>query len=309
MLMHMINLFSFRPIKYAVTKIRKLELLHDTEVPSNMECRFLNKALIAPDGSKNEGNVCNVCDVEEAKAVLRLVPTWVTSLIFAVVTAQQNTFFTKQGVTLDRQIWPGFIVPAASLQSFIGISIVLFIPIYDRIVVPTARHITGKPSGITMLQRIGSGLLFSAFSMVVASFVEMKRLKVAQDYGLVDMPDVTLPMSIWWLTPQYVLSGIADGLTSVGLLEFFYDQVSDELRSMGIALYASIIGVGRFTSSFLVSFIENATGGKAHDSWFASNINRAHLDYFYALLALLSFLALIAFLFCSKSYAYKRVGT
>ncbi|KAJ1389208.1 Proton-dependent oligopeptide transporter family [Sesbania bispinosa] len=268
---------------------------------------FLNKALIASDGSKEEGKVCcSVAEVEEAKTVLRLVPIWATSLIYAVVFAQSSTFFTKQGVTLDRKILPGFYVPPASLQSFISLSIVVFIPIYDRIIVPTARTFTGKPSGITMLQRIGTGMFLSAISMVIAAFVEMKRLKMARDHGLIDMPDVTIPMSIWWLIPQYVLFGVADVFTMVGLQEFFYDQVPDELRSVGLALYLSIFGVGSFLSSFLISAIEKGTGKDGHDSWFASNLNRAHLDYFYALLAALSAVELSAFWFFSKSYVYKR---
>ncbi|XP_054814350.1 protein NRT1/ PTR FAMILY 5.10-like [Prosopis cineraria] len=271
--------------------------------------RFLNKALVAPDGSRKDGQVCDVYEVEEAKAVLRLFPIWATSLIYAVVFAQSPTFFTKQGVTLDRKIWPGIFVPAASLQSFISLSIVLFIPIYDRIVVPIARAITRESAGISMLQRIGSGMFLSTISIIVAAFVEMKRLKMARDYGLVDKPEVTIPMSIWWLIPQYVLFGISDGFTMVGLQEFFYDQVPDELRSVGLALYLSIFGVGNFLSSFLVSCIEKATSGDLYDSWFSSNLNRAHLDYFYALLAVLSIVELFAFLFFSRSYVYRRAST
>ncbi|RDX89995.1 Protein NRT1/ PTR FAMILY 5.10, partial [Mucuna pruriens] len=265
---------------------------------------FLNKALIASDGSKEEGEVCTVAEVEEAKAVLRLVPIWATSLIYAIVFAQFSTFFTKQGVTMDRKILPGFYVPSASLQSFISLSIVLFIPIYDRIIVPLARSFTGKPCGITMLQRIGTGMFLSAISMVIAAFVEMKRLKMARDCGLIDMPNVTIPMSIWWLIPQYVLLGIADVFTMVGLQEFFYDQVPQELRSVGLSLYLSIFGVGSFLSSFLISAIQKVTGKDNHDSWFASNLNRAHLDYFYALLAALSAVELSVFWFFSKSYKH-----
>ncbi|XP_028800207.1 protein NRT1/ PTR FAMILY 5.10 isoform X2 [Neltuma alba] len=287
----------------------------DREHPEERKARssffnwwFLNKALVAPDGSGKDGKVCDVYEVEEAKAILRLFPIWATSLIYAVVFAQSPTFFTKQGVTLDREIWPGFLVPAASLQCFISLSIVIFIPIYDRIVVPIARAITRESSGISMLQRIGTGMFFSIISMVVAAFVEMKRLKRARDYGLIDMSDVTIPMSIWWLIPQYVLFGISDGFTMVGLQEFFYDQIPDELRSVGLALYLSIFGVGSFLSSFVVSCIEKVTGGDGHNSWFANNLNRAHLDYFYALLAALSMVELAAFLFFSKSYIYKRVN-
>ncbi|KAJ8769857.1 hypothetical protein K2173_008939 [Erythroxylum novogranatense] len=273
---------------------------------SSKQFKFLNKALLAPNGSKGYENSCTLSEVEEAKAVLRLVPIWVTCLVYAIVFAQSATFFTKQGVTMDRSISQGFSIPPASLQSFISLAIVLFIPIYDRIFVPIARWFTGKPCGITMLQRIGTGIFLSAVSMIIAALVETKRLKTAQEYGLVDMPNVTVPLSIWWLIPQYALFGIADVFTMVGLQEFFYDQVPSELRSVGLALYLSIFGVGSFLSSFLVSIIEKATGGNGHDSWFANNLNKAHLDYFYWLLAGLSAIQLTAFLYFSKSYIYNR---
>ncbi|KAK6932010.1 Proton-dependent oligopeptide transporter family [Dillenia turbinata] len=268
--------------------------------------KFLNKALIAPDGSKKDGKVCCFTEVEEAKSVLRLVPIWATCLVYAIVFAQSTTFFTKQGVTMDRSTGLGFDISPASLQSFVSLSIVLFIPIYDRIFVPIVRTITGKPSGVTMLQRIGIGMLLSAISMVIAAIVENERLEVAKEYDLVDMPMVTVPMSVWWLVPQYVLFGIADVFTMVGLQEFFYDQVPNELRSVGLALYLSIFGVGSFLSSFLISAIEKTTGGDGRDSWFADNLNRAHLDYFYWLLAGLSAIELGAFLYFAKSYIYSK---
>lgn len=270
--------------------------------------RFLDKALVSPDGSK-EGRVCTLSEVEEARAVLRLVPIWVTSLGYAIVFAQTSTFFTKQGATMDRTIFDGFEIPAASLQLFIGLTIILFIPIYDRIFVPIARAFSRKPAGITILQRIGTGMILSIIDMAVAALVEMKRLKTAQEYGLVDMPDATVPMSILWLVPQYVLAGAADVFTMVGLQEFFYDQVPIELRSVGLALYLSIFGVGSFLSSFLVSVIEDATGRDGRYSWFADNLNQAHLDYFYWLLAGISTAALAAYLYFANAYIYNRRNT
>lgn len=271
--------------------------------------KFLNKALLAPGGSKEDGKVCSINEVEEAKAVLRLVPIWTTCLLYAVVFAQSSTLFTKQGVTMDRSIGPNFDVPAASLQSFISLSIVIFIPIYDRIFVPIARAITRKPMGITMLQRIGTGILFSVISMIIAALVEKKRLQTAIEYGLVDEPKATVPMSVWWLVPQYVLFGIGDVFTMVGLQEFFYDQVPSELKSVGLALYLSIFGVGSFLSSLLISVVENITGKDGQDSWFSDNLNRAHLDYFYWVLAGLSAVALVAYLYFAKSYIYNRGTT
>lgn len=268
--------------------------------------KFLNKALLAPDGSKENGKICSISEVEEAKAILRLIPIWTTCLVYAIVFSQSSTLFTKQGATMDRSLGSNFEVPAASLQSFISLSVVVFIPIYDRILVPIARAITRKPAGITMLQRIGTGIFLSILSMVIAAIIEKKRLQTALEHGLVDMPKATVPMSICWLIPQYLLFGISDVFTMVGLQEFFYDQVPVELKSIGLSLYLSIFGIGSFLSSFLISVTENITGKDGQTSWFSDNLNRAHLDYFYWVLAVLSTIAFTAYLYFSRSYIYNK---
>ncbi|CDP10687.1 unnamed protein product [Coffea canephora] len=275
----------------------------------SQEFKFLNKALLAPEGSKEGGNGCSIREVEEAKAVLRLFPIWTTCLVYGIVFAQSSTVFTKQGATMDRSISPSFELPAASLQSFITLSIVVFIPIYDRILVPVARAITSRPSGITMLQRIGIGILLSTVSMCIAAAVEMKRLETAQEYGLVDKPEATIPMSVIWMIPQYLILGVSESLAMVGLQEFFYDQVPNQLKSTGLALYLSIFGIGSFLSSFLISVIDKATSRHGHQSWFSDNLNKGHLDYFYWLLAGLSAIALTAYLYVAKSYVYNRGGS
>ncbi|XP_009104877.1 protein NRT1/ PTR FAMILY 5.14 [Brassica rapa] len=273
--------------------------------PEKLRC--LSKALLAPHASTEEDNVCSVSDVEDATALVMLIPVWVTTLGYALPYAQYMTFFTKQGATLERTIFPGVKIPSASLQVLIGIAIVLFVPIYDRVLVPVARSITKDPCGITTLKRIGAGMVLATLTMVVAALVESKRIQTAKEYGLIDQPGTTVPMSIWWLVPQYLMLGLADVLTLVGMQEFFYSQVPPELRSIGLALYLSALGVGSLLSSLLVSVIDLVTGGDAGNSWFNSNLNRAHLDYFYWLLAVISALGFSVFLFVSKSYVYRRV--
>ncbi|XP_077241402.1 protein NRT1/ PTR FAMILY 5.10-like isoform X2 [Tasmannia lanceolata] len=269
--------------------------------------KFLDRAIAisdSPDSLKKNWKDCSMNQVEEAKGVLRLAPIWTTCLIYALVFVQSSTFFTKQGATLERGIGSSFRIPAAALQSLLGIPVLILIPMYDSVLIPIARKFTRISSGITMLQRIGIGIFISMITMVVAALVEEQRLMVAMDSGLIDMPSVTLPMSVWWLVPQYILLGAADAFTVVGLQEFFYDQVPDELRSVGMALYLSIFGIGSFLSSFLISIIEKATVGSGQ-SWFSNNLNRAHLDYFYWLLAGLSALELGLYLYFAKSYVYK----
>ncbi|KAM0940522.1 putative proton-dependent oligopeptide transporter family, PTR2 family proton/oligopeptide symporter [Dioscorea sansibarensis] len=244
---------------------------------------------------------------KEAKDILQLFPIWATCLVYAIVFAQSMTFFTKQASTLDRRIGSSFIIPSASLQSVGTISVVAFIPIYDHILVPAVRKFTGLHSGITMLQRIGIGMAISATVMAISALVEMKRIKTAREYGLIDSPNVPIPMSLWWLMPQYVLNGLSDVFTMIGLQEFFYDQMPDALRSLGLALYLSIFGVGSFISGFIVSLIDKVSAAQG-ESWFPNNLNHAHLDYFFWFLAALNALGLLIDIYFAQAYAYRKKG-
>ncbi|KAF7038833.1 hypothetical protein CFC21_048946 [Triticum aestivum] len=240
--------------------------------------------------------------------LVKLLPIWLSSLVFAACISQITTLFTKQGSTMDRRLGgaTGLVLPPAALQCCISFTFIALVPVYDRAIVPFVRHLTGHPRGITMLQRIGAGMVTSCITMAVAALVEAKRLRVAKDAGLLDRPDVAVPMSLCWLVPQYVLIGLAEVFSYIGLEEFFYDQVPDALRSVGLALCLSIFGVGSYASGMLVWAIDWATTRGGGESWFSDNLNRAHLDYFYWILAGLGTLEVVVFLYFAKQYAYRH---
>lgn len=271
----------------------------------------MDKAAIIDDvdssnKTRNPWRLCSVTQVEEVKLVLRLIPIWLTCLMFTVVQAQIHTYFTKQGGTLIHTLGSKFQFPPASLQGLVGVTILFVVPIYDRVFVPLARKFTGHPNGITVLQRIGVGLFLSILTMVVSALVEMKRVNVAKNHGLIDDQSAILPMYIWWLLPQYMITGISDAFTIVGLQEIFYDQMPDGLRSLGAAAYISIVGVGSFVSNIIIEVVE-AISSKAGEKWLGDNINRAHLDDYYWVMAVLSAVNLGVYIWIAKCFEYKKV--
>lgn len=256
----------------------------------------------------NPWKICTVTQVEEVKLILRMVPIWFSCLIFGMVAVTQSTsLFIKQGSTMDRNLGSHFQIPQASLVVFSPLCGLVFVTIYDRFLVPLARRITGKERGITVLQRIGIGMFFSVLSMVTAAVTERKRIHVAKTHGLLDSPRDTIPISVFWLTPQFVISGIADVFTLIGLQEYFYDQVPDSMRSLGIAFYLSILGVASFLGSLVITIVEKVSKGGRHQGWLGNNLNRSRLDYFYGLLAILSAINLCCFVCIARIYTYKKV--
>ncbi|VAH54909.1 unnamed protein product [Triticum turgidum subsp. durum] len=149
-------------------------------------------------------------------------------------------------------------------------------------------------------------MVVSMVTMCVAALVETQRLEMARKNNLVDNAKATIPMSWAWLVPQYVMIGVADVFVLVGMQEFFYDQMPSELRSLGIALFYSVMGIGGFINGALISLIDHITRSGGGESWFSDNLNRAHLDYFYWLLAGLSTAELALYIYITRRYVYKE---
>ncbi|KAF3952110.1 hypothetical protein CMV_022305 [Castanea mollissima] len=269
--------------------------------------RFLDKAAIK-DGNLDASSInspCTVTQVEAAKLVLGMMLIWLVTLIPSTIWAQINTLFVKQGTTLDRRLGPDFQIPAASLGSFVTLSMLIAVPMYDRYFVPFMRQRTGNSRGITLLQRLGTGFVIQVIAIAVAYAVEVRRIHVIKVNHIVG-PKQVVPMSIFWLLPQYILLGVADVFNAIGLLEFFYDQSPEDMQSLGTTFFTSGIGVGNFLNSFLVTMVDKITGTDGGKSWIGNNLNASHLDYYYGFLLVISCINLGVFLWASSKYIYKK---
>ncbi|KAF5800200.1 putative proton-dependent oligopeptide transporter family, major facilitator superfamily [Helianthus annuus] len=269
--------------------------------------RFLDKGALKEEDKVGNSKrpPCTITQVEGVKLVLGMGMIWLVTLIPSTIWAQVNTLFVKQGTTLDRHLGSTFQLPAASLGSFVTLSMLISVPMYDRYFVPLMRKRTKNPRGITMLQRLGIGFSIQILAIAMAYLVEVKRMQCIKSHNILN-PKEVIPMTIFWLLPQYILLGVADVFNAIGLLEFFYDQSPEDMQSLGTTFFTSGIGVGNFLNSFLVTMVDKATSMDGRKSWIGNNLNDSHLDYYYGFLLLISILNLGAFLWASKKYIYKR---
>ncbi|CAL1407175.1 unnamed protein product [Linum trigynum] len=267
------------------------------EVQHTEKFKCLDKAAIVDEKAGEDRNdpwtVSKIMEVEEIKMVIKLIPIWSTCIMFWTVYSQMTTFTVEQATFMNRKL--GSInVPAGSFSTFLFITILLFTSLNEKIFVPIGRKLTHNPQGLTSLQRIGIGLLFSIVAMVAAAVIEKER----RERGV---GENAVMISAFWLVPQYFLVGAGEAFAYVGQLEFFIREAPEKMKSMSTGLFLSTISMGFFVSSLLVSIVDKVT----KKVWLRSNLNYGMLNNFYWLLAVLGALNFVVFLIFSSRHQYK----
>ena len=270
--------------------------------------RFLNKACIIRDPhqdltdegrASNPWSLCTVEQVEELKALIKVIPMWSTGIMLTMAGSQ--TFQVLQASSMDRHITSTFEIPAGSFSVFLLISLTLWISLYDRLILPLSSKIMKKPVRLTTKQRMGIGLFFSSLSMVVAAFVEsIRRAKATKGHS----GDLLSPiaMSALWLVPQCCLGGLGDAFNVVGQNEFYFSEFPRSMSSIAANLFGVGMGAANLLSSFIMSTVNDMTRRGGRESWVSSDINKGHLDYYYWVLAGLSLVNVLYFVVCSWAY-------
>ncbi|KAH7439761.1 hypothetical protein KP509_04G075000 [Ceratopteris richardii] len=271
--------------------------------------RWLDRAAVvgSPEDKGNPWRVCTVTQVEEVKCLLRVAPVFVAGVLFNTIIAQLTTLFIAQGATMDGHIGKHFNMPPGSMQAFTVLACISFTPFFDYVVVPWLRKRTGYEKGLR-LQKMGLGMALSIVAMVVAVFVERKRLYAARSSPLIDVPYAVMPVSMYWLVPQYVLLGIALVFAIVGQMDFFYSELSDGMRSIGSSLPLLCRGLGNYASTLLITIVTDITTRGGELGWIPRNINRGHIDRFYLLLAVIMSVTLVFYAVAAHFYTYRRVA-
>ncbi|KAK9069662.1 hypothetical protein SSX86_011566 [Deinandra increscens subsp. villosa] len=264
--------------------------------------RFLDKAYM----KKQEGNnnnakeispwrLCTVNQVEQVKILISVFPIFACTIVFNTILAQLQTFSVSQGSVMNNHITNSFRIPPASLQAIPYILLIFLVPLYDSLFVPFARKLTGHDSGITPLHRIGVGLFVATFSMVSAALMEKKRRD--------SFVNNHHTLSIFWITPQFLIFGISEMFTAVGLIEFFYKQKLKGMQSLLTAMTYCSYSFGFYLSSVYVSLVNKITSSSNHGGWLGDNdLNNDRLDLFYWVLAGVSLINFLNYLFWARWY-------
>ncbi|PQQ04926.1 hypothetical protein Pyn_06421 [Prunus yedoensis var. nudiflora] len=161
-------------------------------------------------------------------------------------------------------------------------------------------------------------MVFATLCCITAAKVETRRLGVVETEGFSDNATSIIPMTMFWLLPQYILLGLSEAFSEKCIAGFFSDELlpganeGDEAakgaKKKYIESFAQAVnGVG-ITLGVLIVYIV----GEIQPTWFQSTVNKSRLDnYFWTLAAFFAATLVLFGLFscCLSVYEFKRRST
>ena len=170
--------------------------------------------------------------VDELKRTMRACAIFAYYPLFWLPYLMMTNNLVSQAATLNLGG-----VPNDILSAFNPISIVIMLPIMDRLIYPTLRRLNIPFRPIT---RIFVGFMVAAAAMVYAA--------VLQSRVYAEVPCRTLPgagdadcasssISLWVQLPVYILIGFSEIMASVTGLEYAYQKAPARLKSVVTSLF------------------------------------------------------------------------
>lgn len=270
---------------------------------------FFDKAAIIADPNElnkqgyptNTWKLCSIQQVEQLKCLIGILPVWVTGILAFVAMDQQNTFGVLQSIQMNRKVGSKFVIPPAWIGLTSMITLSLWIVIYERIVIPLLRKLKKNDDArLSIKTRIGIGILMSIACMLVASIVEKKRRDQALKAGTFESP-----LSVGFLAPQLILSGLIEAFAAISIMEFFTTQMPESMRSIAGSIFFLSLSMASYLSSATVNIIHIVTKTNEGTAWLGGHdLNKNKLDSFYLLIAGVGFVNLFYFIFFSSNYIF-----
>ncbi|KIZ04318.1 hypothetical protein MNEG_3635 [Monoraphidium neglectum] len=276
--------------------------------------RGLDKAAL-PHGRAGVHQVSRT-EVEETKALLGIMPVFLVVCIWQMAYDPIFTLLPLSGDVMDRSMGHSFKIPASSISFANTFGVMISVAVYDIFVVPIAAKM-GRP--ISTMSRIGAGFIVAMIAVLSAGFIELARYRAIRHSGLVakweaasaanpkvDYTDAEFvqPMSIWWQAVPYFVMGAAETLTNVGVMELFFNEVSEGTRALGSSINLLTTAIGTYLAGALNIAIAGATTA---DPWVADNPMYGHYDLYYFVNAGILVVGYAAFLLVARNYKEKPV--
>ncbi|XP_077119142.1 solute carrier family 15 member 5 [Ranitomeya variabilis] len=233
--------------------------------------------------------------VENAKALIRLLPLFVFQVLYRICTAQVSSGFFIQSMNCNLSL-NGFLLPIAAMKVISIIPIILLTPCLERV-----HSFLFSKRGYQLLpcMLIVCGHVAAALSLLIAGIYEIHR----KWFPLVEQTlsgKVLLvsSMSCLHLAPQYVFLGIAEVMVAPACSLITFCLAPSQIRGLCMAVMTLFQTIGCFLGALLTQVTFSASEG----DWFPGDLSSGHLERFFFLLASVMLLNSLAFWQVSPRY-------
>ncbi|KAL4230745.1 hypothetical protein ACF0H5_011120 [Mactra antiquata] len=244
--------------------------------------------------------------VDGVRAVLRVIPVFLLVIVYWAVYSQMSTSLFLQSERMNISVGNAKL-PAAMLNIFNTLIILILIPIMDRIVYPCLAKYGRSPSH---LQRIGIGMILAACAMLYAAMMEIIRKNDIENNGYIEQTLAddhfnASKLSMFAQIPEFAFIGSSEVFASISGLEFAYTQAPQFMQGLIMGLFLMTSGLGGYLASAIVAIVGTWRTSDGSD-WYPKEPNDGHLEYILFLLAALTAVNLLVFIFVAKQYTYKK---
>ncbi|KAM7461398.1 hypothetical protein LguiA_029519 [Lonicera macranthoides] len=149
-------------------------------------------------------------------------------------------------------------------------------------------------------------MIFSVLCCITAAKVEIRRIGVIRSHGLLDKPKEDIPMSLFWLLPQYLLLAALDGFSQASITGFFENQAPPSMKKYLLYFTNGVLGLGTMGSVLSVYIVGKVSEKGGITNWFRDNLNESRLDRYYWTLAGLSAVNLVVYILVASFYSYRE---
>ena len=174
--------------------------------------------------------------LNDAKQALRVLPIMFMFPMFWMLYDQQSSVWTLQATRMKLHG-----LEAEQLIVVNPVEIMLFIPLFDRLVYPAL-----EDRGVTMshLTRMRWGMFLTAVAFSTSGFLEL-WIQNSQKHSV----------SVFWQLPQITILAVAEIFVSVTGLEFAYAMSPERLKAFIMGIYLVMTAIGNFFGGLLYSSV------------------------------------------------------
>ncbi|KAI7728806.1 hypothetical protein M8C21_032503 [Ambrosia artemisiifolia] len=236
-------------------------------------------------------------EFEDAQVLVRMLLVGVIYAFFVLISTICTTYFYQQAKRLKPSIFFRF--------EFIEVSYLAWYFFYEEIRIKFKSD--NRYGNKVDLRALVMGATINAITCcAIAAVVERTRLGVIRKYGVGDIPGEIIPMSRFWLLPQFGMLGYFNTNLDPIRRVLFFEDASLPMQNFKEFVFNGLIGVGVMSSVLVVYLVGKISEMGGRPNWFQHDTENSRLDLFYWALIVLCILFFNIW-FHGSNYLNKRL--